>query len=249
MNAPPSKAPAALGGPEVEPARTSEPPAVEVRADLDLPGETGRQARVLAIWLVCLALAVALGALVGPHVPVEADGTERARVELARGRSARARVGVIVGLALPALLTLGLRARHRRGGAHARGIVIDVTSDGELRIWGRGYGSRVALEGAAVSERLVDIYAGRLGAWRQRRLRVRSAAPDAQRGHKPRSAPGARAIEIATLAVTTDLEAGLRVEGGEGDCVELRREDFERLRAAILERCGPSCAGAPPPAT
>jgi hypothetical protein len=88
-----------------------------------------------------------------------------------------------------------------------------------------------------VSERLVDVYAGRLGAWRQRRLRVRGSGP----------AHGAREIEVATLAVTGDLESGLRVDGGEGDCVELRREDFERIRSSILERVTPA-ATAPPAA-
>lgn len=198
---------------------------IEVRAELDVPGETGRQAQVFALWFACLTLAVVLGARVGPHIPVSADGTEFARVELARARADRAKIGLLAGLVLPALLTWGLRVRHRRGGAHARGIVVDLTDDGELRVWGRGYGSRIALEGAAVSERLVDVYAGRLGAWRQRRLRVRGAGPSR----------GAREIEIATLAVAGDLGAGLRVEGGEGDCIELGREDFERLRAAILE--------------
>ena len=34
------------------------------------------------------------------------------------------------------------------------------TEEGELRLWGRGYGTRLAIQGAEVSERLVDIYAG-----------------------------------------------------------------------------------------
>ena len=129
----------------------------------------------------------------------------------------------MLGLLLPACITWIVRARYRRGGGHARGIVVDVT-DGELRIWGRGYGARVRLEGADVSERLVDVYAGRLGAWRQRRLRVRAAS-------------GARAgfsseIELATPALASD--DGLRVEGGEGDCVELSREDFVAVRDEVL---------------
>ena len=219
-------------------AEDTRPAALEARADLDVPGETGRQAQVFAIWLACLMLAVVLGVRVGPHIPISADGTEFARVELARARADRAKVGLLAGLVLPALLTWGLRVRHRRGGAHARGIVVDVTEEGELRLWGRGYGSRVALEGAAVSERLVDVYAGRLGAWRQRRLRVRGAGPSR----------GATQIEIATLAVAADVEPGLRVDGGEGDCIELRREDFERLRTAVLERATPTPKPAPPSA-
>jgi hypothetical protein len=201
------------------------PGGASFRAELDVPGETGRQAKIFAIWAACLALAVLLGALVGAHVPIDAEGSEFARVEFARARADRAQVGVLVGLVLPALLTWGLHARHRRGGAHARGIVVDVTEDGELRIWGRGYGSRVALAGAAVSERLVDVYGGRLGAWRQRRLRVRGAS----------AGRAAQEIELATLAVQSDLDSALRVEGGEGDCVELRREDFDQIRALVTE--------------
>jgi hypothetical protein len=205
----------------------SEGTIARVRAQLDVPGETGRQARIFTLWGACLALAVALGAMVGdPSVSMDADGTEHARRELARARAARAKVGLLSGLVLPALLTWGVNARYRRGGAHARGIVVDITEGGELRVWGRGYGSRVRLEGAAISERLVDVYAGRLGTWRQRRLRVRGKGPGR----------GAEEIELATLACAADLDAGLKVQGGEGDCIELGREDFDRLRVLILER-------------
>jgi hypothetical protein len=199
----------------------------EARADLDLPGETGRQARIFAVWLVCLAIAVIVGSAVGAHVAFEDEGSPRAEQELSRSRAAKAKVALVLGLLLPAALNWGLNQRYRRGGAHARGITVDVTSARELRLWGRGYGTRVPIEGAEVKERLVDVYAGRLGAWRQRRLRVRAAA----RG-------GGRQIEIATTAQAADLEEGLSVEGGEGDCVELGREDFDRLRSAISARRG-----------
>jgi hypothetical protein len=198
---------------------------LEVRAELDVPGETGRQARVFAIWLACLALAVALGSKVGAHIPMSEAGKPRAEQELARSRADKAKVALTVGLLLPALLTWGLTYRYRRGGGHARGIFVDVTGDGELRLWGRGYGSRLALEGAHVTERLVDVYAGRLGAWRQRRLRVRSTF---------RASTGVSEIEIATPAVRGDADRGLRVDGGEGDCVEIAREDYERLRSLVL---------------
>jgi hypothetical protein len=197
----------------------------EAAADLDPPGETGRQARIFAIWFVCLALAVLGGSAVGAHVSLAEEGSLRAERELSRARTAKAQVAFVVGLVLPTLLTLALTARYRRGGLHARGIVVDVTHGGELRIWGRGYGTRVALAGAEVKERLVDVYAGRLGAWRQRRLRVRGAART-----------GGREIELATVAQRSDMDQGLTVEGGEGDCVELPREAYDQLRALVLER-------------
>lgn len=211
-------------------AEREEPPEsevlLEVRAELDVPGETGRQARIFVIWLFCLMLAVIGGSRVGAHIPMSAAGTERAERELARSRADKAKIAIAVGLVLPILLTLALNHRYRRGGGHARGIIADVTGGGELRVWGRGYGSRLALSGADVTERLVDVYAGRLGAWRQRRLRVRSAF---------RAATGVSEIEVATPAMTTDVDGSLRVEGGEGDCVELGREDYEKLRALVLK--------------
>jgi hypothetical protein len=168
------------------------------------------------------------GSAVGAHVSLADEGSLRAERELSRARSAKAKVALVVGLALPALLTLALNARYRRGGLHARGIVVDVTREGELRIWGRGYGTRVALPGSEVKERLVDVYAGRLGAWRQRRLRVRGAART-----------GGRQIELATMAQRSDLDQGLTLEGGEGDCVELPREAYDELRALVFERARP----------
>jgi len=199
---------------------------IELSADLDLPGETGRQARIFSAWILCLILAVIVASLVGAHISIDDDGTARAAKELARSRADKAKVALVLGLLLPALLTWGVNRRYRRGGGHARGIQVDVTEGGELRIWGRGYGSRVSLRGAEVDERLVDVYAGRLGAWRQRRVRVRGTTT--LRG-------GAREIELATTAREADLGEGLPVEGGEGDCVELAREDFDRLRALVLE--------------
>jgi hypothetical protein len=196
-----------------------------VRADLDVPGETRRQARVFAIWAASLLLAVCVGITLRARISAGDELTEQGQAELARSRADRLKVAVLLGLLLPAALTLALHRYYRRGGGHARGIVVDVTSD-ELRVWGRGYGSRVALPGATVAERLVDVYAGRLGAWRQRRLRVTSATV---------SGPGVRDLELATLAVASDLDDELRVSGGEGDCIEVTREAYLALRTHVLE--------------
>lgn len=198
---------------------------MELRAQLDVPGETGRQTSIFAVWVFCLVLAVVVSSAFGAHLSLADEGSLHAERELARSRSAKARVALVLGLMLPALLTWGVNRRYRRGGGHARGITVDVTVAGELRMWGRGYGSRVRLEGAEISERLVDVYAGRLGAWRQRRLRVRAGTVIRD---------GSREIELATTAQISDMEEGLRVEGGEGDCIELAREDFDRLRESVM---------------
>lgn len=196
---------------------------IEVQASVDLPGETGRQARIFAAWALCLALAVIIGSVL----------RARSEDDLSRARADKAKAAILIGLALPALLTWGLNRSYRRGGRHARGITVDVTADGELRLWGRGYGARVVLDGAQLHERLVDVYAGRLGAWRQRRLRVRAGSvAAAARG-------GSREIEIATTATASDLDEPLPVEGGEGDCVEIDRDDFDRIRKLVFDRARP----------
>lgn len=201
-------------------------PPLRAVAELDLPGETGRQARVFAIWALCLFVAVLAGISARPRGSgLDVTSPELAQ-ELARSRAARLKIAALLGLGLPVLLTLALAHRHRRGGAHARGIVVDVTEEGELRVWGRGYGTRVRVVGATVDERLVDVYAGRLGAWRQRRLRVRSGSL-----HHA----GARDLEIATLATPDDAAADLPLEGGEGDCIEVGRRDYDQLRGRVLE--------------
>ncbi len=204
---------------------------IEVHAQLDVPGETGRQTRVFVLWAFCLLTAIVLSSFVGAHVDLRDEGSLKAETELARSRWAKARVALVFGLLVPAVLTFALNRRYRRGGGHARGITVDVTAAGELRIWGRGYGTRVTLDGAELGERFVDVYAGRLGAWRQRRLRVR----------------GGSTVELATLGLERDLADGLRVEGGEGDCVELDRADFDAVRALVVERIGRS-PDAPPAA-
>jgi hypothetical protein len=193
-------------------------PALSIQASLDVPGETRRQAAVFVIWLSCLIAAVVAGSAVGTHIPADVSDVETQNEELSRSRWARAEVALVLGLAAPALLTIYVTRRRRRGGPHARGIRLEITEEGELRLWGRGYGTRLVLAEARIDERCVDLYAGRLGAWRERRLVVSS---------------GARQIAIGTLANEDD--AGLPLQGGEGDCVEFEREDFLRVRAAIAE--------------
>jgi hypothetical protein len=198
---------------------------VEARADVDLPGETARQTKIFVTWFLCLFIALVSSSIAASRVGESSSSLVRTDAELAEKRAARVRVGLPVGLLLPAILSWIIHHRHRRGGGHARGIYVDVTGNGELRIWGRGYGARVALEDGEVIERLVDVYAGRLGAWRQRRLKVRA---------KGRARGSISELEIATVAERSDMDLGLRVEGGEGDCVELGREDFLRVREAVI---------------
>jgi len=189
-----------------------------IRATLDVPGETRRQALVFAIWILCLAAAVLVGSAVGTHIPAYVSDPEAQEQELGRSRLARAKTAFVLGLLCPSLLTFYVTRRRRRGGPHARGIRVEITQTGELRLWGRGYGTRLSLANARVTERIVDLYAGRLGAWRERRLSVSS---------------GSREIEIGTPA--TDEDQDLPLEGGEGDCVEFNREDYLRLRESIAE--------------
>jgi hypothetical protein len=190
-----------------------------VRASLDVPGETRRQALVLGIWLFCLALAVAVGSTVGTHIPASVEDPELQEQELSRSRWARAETALVLGLFVPIAATCFVTWRRRRGGPHARGIRVEITREGELRVWGRGYGTRVELERARIEERLVDLYAGRLGAWRERRLVVSS---------------GGRVIAVGTPATEEDVD--LPAQGGEGDCVEVERGAYLRLRDAIAAR-------------
>jgi hypothetical protein len=204
------------------------------QAALDPPAETKRQFLTLVIWAFFLASAVLAAAFVGTHMPGMVDPVtvdpqgDGPREELQRSHLARVKVAFLIGLASPALCALWLRRRYRRHGVYPRGITVELTAE-ELRIWGRGYGSRVAIRGAALEERLVDVYAGRLGAWRQIRMRVRTSA---------------RHIELAAQADERDRTRGLRLDGGEGDCVELDREDYDALRGEILRRTQTTTDGA-----
>lgn len=174
---------------------------------------------MFVIWVLFLAAAVVIGSAVGTHIPAYVSDPDAQAEELSQSRIARAKVALVLGLLCPGALTLVVRWRRRRGGPHARGIRVEVTEEGELRLWGRGYGSRVALAGAKLDETLVNLYAGRLGAWRERRMTVSS---------------GARAVQIGTPADSEDVD--LPLLGGEGDCVEVDRADYFALRTAITLR-------------
>jgi hypothetical protein len=196
-----------------------------IHAALDPPGETKRQFLTLVVWGLFLFTALVAAAAVGTRVPSSDPASvdvanDATRAEIRRSRVARIRVAIILGLLAPAACTLLLARRHRRHGAHARGITVELT-DAELRIWGRGYGTRVSVDDAEVAERLVDVYAGRLGAWRQVRIRLQTKA---------------RAVEIAAPASEADGERGLRLDGGEADCVELDRADYDALKMELQQR-------------
>ncbi|MBM4359974.1 MAG: hypothetical protein FJ096_17865 [Deltaproteobacteria bacterium] len=199
---------------------------LEVRAELDVPGETGRQARVFALWCASLLLAVVVSAYRRPTVPEKARGTDEQQQILSNFKRERFTIALALGFVFPGLGTLLLTHRHRRGGEHARGIIVDVTEDGQLRLWGRGYGQRVLLEGAELQERLVDLYSGRMGSWRERRLSIRAR----------KVLPGSpSSLELGTLAETSDERLGLSLVGGEGDCVELTRADFLAIREHVRQ--------------
>jgi len=96
--------------------------------------------------------------------------------------------------------------------------------DGELRIWGKGYGARVRVAGPsrrAARRRLRR----RLGAWRQRRLRVRARAEGV-------SATPPRSSSPPATPPTPPISAS---RAGEGDCVELARSDFDAVRRKVLQ--------------
>jgi hypothetical protein len=195
---------------------------LEVQADLDVPGETSRQARVFTVWFFCLAFAVSVAIARRPYFPPTRRATAETEEAMVAYRRERFAIAFGLGLILPGLWTWWLTHRRRRGGPHARGITVAVTAEGELRIWGRSYGQRLHLPGATLEQFLVDVYTGRTGAWRQRRLRVRAARPIS-------GMPSA--IELATPAERSDPD--LSLVGGEGDCLELDREAFNQVLKAI----------------
>jgi len=173
----------------------------------DPPAETRRMA---LIFMACVVFSI-LGVILASRANVE-SGTQRKKDKI---------FAFAVAVA-GALTTMGVVSRrYRPGGGHARAIVLELTGD-ELRIWGAGYGSRIAYRDAArVRVRMVDTYLGRLGAMRQLRIGLEGAG---------------RTIEVATEAMLEDRARGLKPEGGEGDCVLLDRDDFEAFEEDLMRR-------------
>src|SRR5437763_1551099 len=96
---------------------------LEVRGDLDLPGETARQTKIFAAWITCLLLAIVVSSIAASRAgDPGGTGLRYTDEELAAKRAARVRVGLPIGLLLPAAITWIVHHRHRRGGGHARGI-------------------------------------------------------------------------------------------------------------------------------
>jgi hypothetical protein len=173
----------------------------------DPPAETRRMA---LIFLACVVFSV-FGLVLASRAHTE-QGTQRTKDKL-----------FAAAIALSgALTTMGVVSRrYRPGGGHARAIVLELTSE-ELRIWGAGYGSRIAYRDAArIRVRMVDTYLGRLGAMRQLRVALEGSG---------------RTIEVATEAMMEDRARGLKPEGGEGDCVLLDRDDFEAFEEDLKRR-------------
>ncbi|GAC1352382.1 MAG: hypothetical protein NVS3B20_14220 [Polyangiales bacterium] len=187
------------------------------RVVYDPPSETKRMA---LMFLTCLVFSL-VGVVLASRAQIE-PGFRRQREKL---------LAVTVAL-VGGLLTMGLVSRRfRPGGGHAHGIVLELT-DSELRLWGRGYGTRIAYRDVLrLRRRIVDTYLGRLGAMRQLRVAVEGAG---------------RTIEVATEAVasdfakssTTDREEARTSapEGGEGDCIVLSRSEFDAFESALLAR-------------
>ena len=194
-------------------------PTLHVRVALDVPGETRRQWHVFLAWFFCLTITLTLAVVRRPTIPVTQRSSQAGQDIMDAYRRNNIATVALFGLLLPALMTWLLTYRRRRGGPHAAGISVAIT-EGEVRVWGRGYGQRLKVDGAEVSERLVDVYTGRMGSWRQRRLKIRAKKPT----------PGMPTeLELATLAQETDEALDLTLYGGEGDCLELARVDYLQL--------------------
>jgi hypothetical protein len=174
---------------------------------LDPPAETARMA---LIFLACIVFSI---------VGVVLASRAKADISVQRTKEKLRAAAIALSGGLTAILYIS--SRYKPGGSHARRIVLELTHD-EIRIWGRGYGTRIAYRDVLrMRIRLVDAYLGRLGAMRQVRLLLEGAG---------------RTIEVATEALEDDLRRGLAPEGGEGDCVILDREDFDAYERALMAR-------------
>ena len=73
-----------------------------------------------------------------------------ARVEPGKQRQREKLSAAAIALA-GGLITIGLISRrYRPGGGHARGVMLELTT-ADVRLWGRGYGTRIAYDEIAVS--------------------------------------------------------------------------------------------------
>ena len=162
------------------------------------------------IFLACFVFSI-VGLVLASRAKAD-SGAERTK-----GKLLAAAIALSGGLSAIGLVS----SRFKPGGAHVRRIVLELTHD-EVRLWGRGYGTRVAYRDVVrVRYRLVDAFLGRLGAMRQLRIGIEGAG---------------RSIDVATDALVEDLPRGLTAEGGEGDCIVLDRDDFEHFERALLAR-------------
>jgi hypothetical protein len=222
----------------VPPLPGSDEPVISIRASLDVPGETRRQATVFAIWFLFLLAAVFAASVVGTHIPAYVSDVEAQEQELSRSRAARAKVALLVGLVCPSILTLYVSRRRRRGGRHARGIRLEITREGELRMWGRGYGTRLPLAQAHIRERVVDLYAGRLER-RERRLgpsgsrnRSRTRAADDEDEEPPLGERGTAELDRADFSGSRPVRRSCRLATTEAPT--------RRVRQALLGARVPS---------
>lgn len=164
----------------------------------DSAAETSRTTRAFASWTGC-ALAAVLGASLW--------------------HAHRLAIAVVVGLLVPLAWSLLRKRRFARGGGWSRGIQLEL-DDVELRLWGRGYGTRVPLAGARLRRRYVICYLGRRGFYRQSRLVLEGTKATLEVAAQ--TTPEER--ERETFAATED------------QAVELARGDFDRLARELESR-------------
>src|SRR5579859_1903325 len=114
-------------------------------AALDPPGETRRQVISFGIWVGFLLVAVVTAASTGRRAAAVApldSGEGEVQAAAPPARRGRLEIALLLGILAPAATVYVWSRRYRRNGAHPRGITVELT-EGELRVWGRGYGTRV----------------------------------------------------------------------------------------------------------